>query len=356
MAIGEFSERSGLSRRRLRSYAAAGLLVPVAVDSGSGYRYYAADQLGRARAIDALRRAGIPLADVAEVLRDPSSGLLGRWSDRVAAEAKTRQEALLLARRLLGVDTETDRTGDREGREGKEPMMHLQPYGRSETGPVREGNQDAWVGTGRLVAVADGMGASPGGDTAASLALAIVDAAFAGGSSQELAAAARAANRAVFERASSSKRLEGMGTTLCAAGLTEDGHLAFANVGDSRAYLVKGGIATCVTDDHSVTAEMVRRGELTEVEAVGHPHRRVLTRAVGIGPAADVDVFVEPADVGDRVVLCTDGLFNEVPIEAMVSAMERAGEAPGIADDLVGQAVAHGGHDNVTVVVAEVCT
>ena len=160
--------------------------------------------------------------------------------------------------------------------------MNLRSSARTDTGQVRETNQDAMVCLDRLVAVADGMGASPRGDRASSLAVAIVEAAFTGQSPDELGAALRAANTAIFERAAEGEGLEGMGTTLCAAGLTHDGRLVVANVGDSRAYLVRGGALQQLTEDHSLTAAMVRRRELTEEDAPQHPHHSVLTRAVGL--------------------------------------------------------------------------
>jgi serine/threonine protein phosphatase PrpC len=128
---------------------------------------------------------------------------------------------------------------------------------------------------------------TPRGDRASSLAVAIVEAAFTGQSLDELGAALRAANTAIFERAAESEGLEGMGTTVCAAGLTQEGRLVVANVGDSRAYLLRGGALQQLTEDHSVTAAMVRRGELTEEDAPRHPHHSVLTRAVGVGPTVE---------------------------------------------------------------------
>ena len=190
---------------------------------------------------------------------------------------------------------------------------------------------------------------------ASSLAVAIVAAAFTGQSLDELGAALRAANTAIFERAAEGEGLEGMGTTLCAAGLTHDGRLVVANVGDSRAYLVRGGALQQLTEDHSVTAAMVRRGELTEEDAPHHPHHSVLTRAVGVGPTVDVDTFVQPVDPGDRVLLCTDGLFNEVPAEQMLAVMGTAEGPSHVVDALVERALSNGGHDNVTVIVSEVC-
>src|SRR5579864_15960 len=100
MSIGEFSERSGLSPKRLRSYAAGGLLVPEAVDSATGYRYYSAGQLREAQLIDALREAGMPLADIGALLRDPSGEQLDAWARRVEIDAAQRHKALDDARRL----------------------------------------------------------------------------------------------------------------------------------------------------------------------------------------------------------------------------------------------------------------
>jgi protein phosphatase len=114
--------------------------------------------------------------------------------------------------------------------------------------------------------VADGMGAAPQGEIASAVAVALVDAAYSGESAVELQAAVRAANRAIWRRASTSPDLEGMGTTICAAGLTRNGAVAIVNVGDSRAYALRDDTLTQLTRDHSVTAELVQRGEITERE------------------------------------------------------------------------------------------
>ena len=120
MPIGEFSERSGLSPRRLRSYAAAGLLVPAAVDSSSGYRYYSPRQLRTAQVIDALRNAGISLADIAVLLRDPSPARLDGWAVQLEADATKRQEALRLTRDLLRADSGPVHTDPRSPQEGND--------------------------------------------------------------------------------------------------------------------------------------------------------------------------------------------------------------------------------------------
>ena len=232
--------------------------------------------------------------------------------------------------------------------------MRLRTASRSETGPVRERNEDAVAAGPRLAAVADGMGGAPGGEIASALAIAILADAFTGRSPDELTAAVRAANRAIWDRARASGDLDGMGTTICAAGLVGDGRLAVVHVGDSRAYLARAGSLTRLTHDHSVTGELVRLGELTEEAALGHPHRHVLTRALGVGPGVELDGEVHPVASGDRLLLCTDGLFTEVPRDDIAAVMSAADGVEATAEELVRRALAGGGRDNVSVVVAQI--
>ena len=221
MPIGEFSQRSGLSPKRLRSYAADGLLVPAAVDSASGYRYYSPGQFREARLIDTLREAGIPLADIAPLLRDPSCDQLDAWERRVEIDAVKRQEALDLARSCCRSRPRRSHPSTMHAR-GREAMTKFTTVSRTDTGRVRDNNEDAVANSDHLAAVADGMGGHPGGEVASAVAVALVQAAFTGQSLDELQAAVRAANRAIWDRADGSGELEGMGTTICAAGLTED--------------------------------------------------------------------------------------------------------------------------------------
>jgi serine/threonine protein phosphatase PrpC len=353
MPIGEFSERSGLSRKRLRSYATAGLLVPVAVDSASGYRYYSPGQLREAQLIDALRSAGVPLADIGLLLRDPSRDQLDVWATRVEIDAAQRQEAIDLARSLLAVDA-TSFPPVAQERSRKVAMMTLNAASRTEVGRGRENNEDAVVTSDRLAVVADGMGGHPGGEVASAAAVSLVQSAYTGRSLDELQAAVRAANRAIWDRATGNTGMEGMGTTICAAGVTEGGDLVVVNVGDSRAYVLHNGAFRQLTHDHSVTAELVLRGELSEQEALDHPLRGVLTRALGVGPDVELDSANHRATTGDRLLLCSDGLFNEVLDEEIASAM--AGEdLQVVADGLVELALGRGGRgDDISVVVAEI--
>jgi PPM family protein phosphatase len=233
-------------------------------------------------------------------------------------------------------------------------MTRLNAVSRSEVGRVRENNEDAVVTTDRLAVVADGMGGHPGGEVASAVVVSLVKAAYAGRSIDEIEAAVRAANRAIWDRASASDDLEGMGTTVCAVGLTDEGDLAVVNVGDSRAYLMHRGALRKLTHDHTVTAELVKRGELNENAAHMHPMHGYLTRALGVGPTVELDGTALPAVAGDRLLLCSDGLFNEVSEEEMASLVAGAEDVRAAADGLVDLALSHGGHDNISVVVADI--
>ena len=352
MPIGEFSERSGLSPKRLRSYAEVGLLVPAAVDEESGYRYYAPGQLLEARVIQALRRAEVPVKEIRTMLRDPSASLLDVWERRVDLQGAERRDALRAARELLAVGDTSNAVASLEF--GLEKPMYLTAVTCTDVGRVRERNEDRVIGTERLLAVADGMGGPPGGDIAASTAVAIVEAAFSGGSLDELAAGVRASNAAVFARARDDEHLEGMGTTLSAVALTGIGELAVVNVGDSRAYRLRDGRLEQLTTDHSLTAELVRHGTLRAEEAVDHPQRAILTRALGVGPNVDVDGAVHTVTVGDRLLLCSDGLWSEVSDDDLRASLDANRDLDAVAHATVDQALAAGGRDNISVVVAEV--
>ena len=353
MAIGEFSERSGLSAKRLRTYAAEGLLAPAAVDPGSGYRYYSPGQLADANVIDALRQAGVPLAEIRAFLRQPSREQLDAWARQLQTDAKHRQGALTHARHLLAASEDPlFPTVNPDPKEGL--MTTLRTAGRTDIGQLRENNEDVIVSSDHLALVADGMGGHPGGEIAANVAAGVVPAVFTGQSVDELEAAVRAANWAIRYRAVAQPGLEGMGTTICAAGLLTTGHLALVNVGDSRAYLWHGGALSQLSQDHSVTAELIQRGELREEEAAQHPYYGVLTRALGVGPDVEIDCTTLAVEEGDRIVVCSDGLFNELSGEEIAIVMAAGEDVAAIVDNLIDRAITHGGRDNVSVVVAEV--
>jgi serine/threonine protein phosphatase PrpC len=296
----------------------------------------------------------MPLADIGSFLRDPSVERLDAWVQRVESDAAHRQEALDLARRLLAIEKPAS-TSVHGGRAGKGSVTRLRSASRTDIGRVRDSHEDAVVRDDRLALVADGMGGHSGGEVASAMAAAVVQATFTGHSIDELRAAVRTANRAIWERSRGNSDLEGMGTTLSVAGLTDNGDLAVVHVGDSRLYMFRDGSLRQLTVDHSFTAELVRVGELSEQEARDHPHRGLLTRALGVGPDVELDSAAYPALEGDRLLLCSDGLFNEVLDHEISSVMAGTPHVQAASDQLVEMALSRGGHDNISVVVAEVC-
>ena len=172
-----------------------------------------------------------------------------------------------------------------------------------------------------------------------------------------LSEAVTEANRVVFDHSLDKPELRGMGTTLTAAALVnEDGRdvIALVNVGDSRSYRYHDGQLTQITVDHSLAEEMVRSGELSEAEAAVHPHRHILTRALGVADEVAVDLWRIQPTRGDRFVLCSDGLTNELD-EAQIAEVLATVPDPQVAADLLVRAArTHGGSDNITVVVADV--
>src|SRR5205807_2467038 len=160
------------------------------------------------------------------------------------------------------------------------------------------------------------------------------------------------ANRVVWDRSVENAELRGMGTTLTAVALVdEDGeeHIAIANVGDSRAYLLRDGNLDLLTADHSVAEQMVRDGQLTPEEAAVHPQRHVLTRVIGMAPDVEVDAYPILPYRGDRYLLCSDGLINEVTDDQIASVLRRLEDPQETVNELVRLARSNGGHDNITV-------
>lgn len=241
-------------------------------------------------------------------------------------------------------------------------MTVLRAAAETHTGYVRSTNQDLALVSGDLIAVADGMGGHLGGEVASRTAIEELLNAFVQDRSDEgIVMAARRANRAVWRKSRVDRALHGMGTTLTAAALVRDGgdehpHLVLVNVGDSRAYVLDRGTRELrqLTDDHSVVEEMVRQGELSPEEAAVHPHRHVLTRALGIEPEVAVDVWSLQVDATARFLLCSDGLTNELKDLEIAEILAGAPSPEEAVGELVGRALGHGGMDNVTVVVADV--
>jgi len=217
----------------------------------------------------------------------------------------------------------------------------------TDIGLHRKANEDTFVVQPPLYAVCDGMGGANAGEVASGLAAETLAAEVAGGT--PLHAAAEAANAAVFQRAHDNLEQTGMGTTLTAFVLEGD-TARFAHIGDSRAYLLRDGELRQVSDDHSLVGEMVRDGRLTEEEAAVHPHRSILSRALGTEPQARIDEFTEDLLPGDVLLLCSDGLSGPVPADAIRVALTRS-DPQAAAERLILEARRGGGPDNITAVV-----
>jgi serine/threonine protein phosphatase PrpC len=227
----------------------------------------------------------------------------------------------------------------------------------TDVGLVRANNQDRLLVAEPLFAVADGMGGHAAGEVASAIAVTALEEAFTDRTPDGLAAAAKAANRAVWDHAQTDLELRGMGTTLVALALVgEDGaeELAVANVGDSRLYLLSQGDLVQVTADHSLVAELVAEGQIQPEEAEVHPQRHVLTRALGVDADVAVDLLTLDLHRGDRYLLCSDGLSREVSDDQVASILRRLADPGEAARELVSQAREHGGNDNITVVVVDV--
>ena len=359
LPIGEFAERCGLSPKVLRTYASAGLLTPAAVDGASGYRYYSQRQLHEARTIALLRQAGVPLRDISTFLNNPSTARLDQWEQDLGAETRSRMQALQEARQHV-ISTTLDNTepaGPVSAR-GERNMIHLSAEAASDIGKLRASNQDVLLVDDELFGVADGMGGHAGGEVAAGLAAEVLRSGFnCNRTADGLLEACREANRAIWSRAEDDAELTGMGTTLTAVALVSSGgapELAVVHVGDSRVYLVQQGETHRVTRDHTLTGDLIGTGELTEAQAREHPHRHILTRALGVGPEVEPDLVHLTANSGDRLLVCTDGLFNELEeheISSVLTSVQKPKEA---AADLVRFANSRGGHDNVSVVVIDI--
>lgn len=226
--------------------------------------------------------------------------------------------------------------------------------GVTDTGRRRLRNEDAFICEPPLFAVADGMGGARAGEIAAGLAAAALEEADAKTrGARGVEALIVEANRRIWERAVEDPATAGMGTTVTAALVdAAAGTVAIGHVGDSRAYRLRNGVLEQLTTDHSLVAELVESGILTPEEAEHHPQRSAITRALGTEPSVEVDAFTVDARPGDVFLICSDGLSAMVDDEEVASVVEGAErDVARAAEALVAVANAHGGEDNVTVVL-----
>jgi serine/threonine protein phosphatase PrpC len=236
-------------------------------------------------------------------------------------------------------------------------MTRLEGGGATDVGKVRKMNEDRFLVGDGLYAVADGVGGHQAGEVASETSVETLADAYREPTTEGLVAAIKDANEAVWRLAQDNAEKRGMGTTITAVALVqEDGedHLAIVNVGDSRAYLFQNGELVQISEDHSLVEELVRKGQLTHEEAQVHPQRSIITRALGMEPEIEVDYWQLVPYSGDRILLCSDGLTNEVSDDRIASTLRQIRDPKEAARDLVRQAKNHGGNDNITVVVVDV--
>ena len=241
--------------------------------------------------------------------------------------------------------------------------IRLKAGAATDIGRVRQVNQDSFLvlEDRGLYAVADGMGGHQGGEVASQLAVEALRSTYVEGTVDALAAAIEEANLRIHEEGEADPNLQGMGTTVVAVAVVPDaqgdettGSLLVANVGDSRAYLFRDDGLTQLTEDHSMVGDLLREGRITEAEAEVHPQRNIVTRVLGVYDQVDVDLWPVDAVRGDRLLLCSDGLFNEVAGDQIASVLRRLADPQEAAAELVRRANEGGGRDNVTVLIVDV--
>ncbi|MCL2526714.1 MAG: Stp1/IreP family PP2C-type Ser/Thr phosphatase [Coriobacteriia bacterium] len=221
-------------------------------------------------------------------------------------------------------------------------------------GNVRALNEDSLLALPPLYAVADGLGGHQSGEVASALAIeALRDHAPKNPDPIALARAVQTANQAVISGIAKGTGREGMGTTMTAV-MVQNGRAVFAQVGDSRAYLLRSRSLTQVTEDHSVVAEMMRAGHLTADEARRHPQRSVITRALGSDPNLSVDTFDITVLRGDRLLLCSDGLTTMVEDSHIQEILASSLDPNHAAEKLIQAALDAGGVDNISVIIIDI--
>ncbi|MFJ8080978.1 MerR family transcriptional regulator [Streptomyces sp. NPDC096205] len=347
LTIGAFAKVSRLSPKALRLYDELELLRPARVDPDTGYRYYAAGQLERARLVAWLRRLGMPLASIREVCdlqerdaRAAAAEIRAHWA-RVEAETAVRRDLAAFLVDHLSTPTREDTT-----------MLELRYAAHSDRGRTRPANQDAAYAGRRLLAVADGYGPRGEGASGAALdALAALDTGDLpdGSVLGLLEDAVRDASRAVRETAGA----EETGTTLTAM-LWTGSALALAHIGDSRAYVLRDGALFRITHDHTVVQSLLDEGRLTPEEAESHPQRFLLLKSLSADTDPLPDLRLHEARPGDRYLLCSDGLSVTVPDEHIRHLLTEAASPADAVRTLTDAANDAGGPDNISCVVADV--
>jgi PPM family protein phosphatase len=399
LTIGEFARASRLSPKALRLYDELGLLTPARVDPVSGYRLYEPGQLEQARLVAWLRRLGMPLARIRVVCDLPPAAAAAEvaafWAQAEADLASRRDLAAFLTTYLAARElSPTPRAA-----EGLLPAewatkgtamtasgsaLAIRYAAASDIGRSRPVKQDSAYASGRLLAVADGMGGA--GDRASAAAIDALKSletwptspehgpvvtprrvmtpppSAAGGAPapvagpgdllSALAQAVQQAEAAVQGIAAAGPAQRGSGTTLTAM-LWSGSQLALVHVGDTRAYLLRGGELFQITHDHTVVQSLIDQGRLTAEEALSHPERALLLRALDGTQAAVPDLSLHEVRPGDRYLLCSDGLTAVAPASGIHQVLRDAAEPAAAVRELISLANSGGGPDNIACVVAD---
>jgi serine/threonine protein phosphatase PrpC len=238
--------------------------------------------------------------------------------------------------------------------------LNLAWGGASDVGRVRQGNEDALLAEHGVFVVADGMGGHNAGEVASELAVTTLRSALRDSvtSTEQLRELVQQANTTIYTASLDDSTQRGMGTTLTALvmipGITD--RVLVANVGDSRTYVLRDGVLSRITTDHSYVQELVNEGVITADDARKHPQKNIVTRALGIDRYVAVDVFSHDMRTGDRFLLCSDGLVDEVTDIEITSILSNNANAADAANALVTAANDAGGRDNTTVVVVDILT
>jgi serine/threonine protein phosphatase PrpC len=250
---------------------------------------------------------------------------------------------------------------------GKDKCARLMVAQRTDVGLKRQHNEDnvAYIipkdpqmlaKKGALFIVADGMGGHAAGEVASEIAVSTVSTLYyqddEDNAPECLLRSIKSANTVIFQTAMEQVEHNGMGTT-CIAAVLLGNTVYIANVGDSRAYLVRRGQVRQISQDHSWVAEQVRAGVLTEAEARSHELRNMITRSLGSLPEVEVDIFTEMVEEGDALVMCSDGLCGMVSDKEILTIVERYSLQESVYR-LIERANARGGTDNITALVARV--
>ena len=238
----------------------------------------------------------------------------------------------------------------------------MRTFSITDVGMVRQVNQDYVFEGGRplgilrnLFVVADGMGGHQAGDYASKYTVEVLQRELEKSQGEDiervLVNAIKTANREIIREASKDEHLKGMGTTVVAATIMNQ-MMYFANVGDSRLYLINHGIQQ-LTKDHSLVEEMVRLGGIKPEEAKHHPDKNIITRAIGARDTIEIDFFHEELKSGDLILMCSDGLTNMLEDEEIGRILKTPGTIEERAERLIDAANQNGGRDNIAVILID---